>query len=93
MTKNDLIEKVYKDIKFRQIPKVAVEEMIGQAFELICKGVRKTGKFNYPGFGTFQLKNRKGRNGINPQTGESLWVNEYQSITFRPSEKLKEQLK
>lgn len=41
------------------------------------------------GFGCFRLVERKGRRGINPQTGEPIIIPGRKAITFKPSKQLK----
>ncbi len=41
------------------------------------------------GFGCFRLVTRKGRKGINPQTGEPIVIPGRKAITFKPSKYLK----
>ena len=41
------------------------------------------------GFGCFRLVKRKGRRGINPQTGEPIIIPGRKAITFKPSKYLK----
>ena len=93
MTKAELVKRVFKDTKFRGIPKVAVEEMLETAFELLSKSIQKDGKFTYPGFGSFNLRKRKARKARNPQTGELIQVSSRKTVSFKPAPQLKQSLK
>ena len=93
MTKAELIERIFKDTKPRGIPRVAVAEMVDTAFALLAKGIKQDGKFTYPGFGAFNLRKRKQRNGRNPKTGEPIVIGARRTITFRPAPKLKQSLR
>ena len=93
MTKAELIERVFKDNKLRRLPRVAVAEMIDAAFDNIGKGLRRDGKFTYPGFGAFNVRKRKARTGRNPKTGEPIEIKAQRGISFRPSPKLKSTLR
>jgi DNA-binding protein HU-beta len=42
------------------------------------------------GFGSFQVKRREGRMGINPQTGEPIKIKASRTVTFRAGKALKE---
>jgi len=42
------------------------------------------------GFGKFSVKEKKARQGRNPQTGEGLILEARQVITFKPSGKLRD---
>lgn len=93
MTKAELIERVFKDNRPRRISRVAITEMIETAFDMLAKGIKRDGKFTYPGFGAFNLRKRKARNGRNPKTGETLLIEARKTITFRPAPKLKDSLR
>lgn len=93
MTKQDLVERVYKDTKFRKIPKVAIEEMIVTAFGLFSQSICQTGKFTYPGFGSFVLRKRNPRKARNPQSGETVFVESRKTVLFRVSPEFKEKLR
>lgn len=93
MTKAEFIERVFKDNKPRKIPRVAICEMVETAFDLLAKGIKRDGKFTYPGFGAFLLRKRKARNGRNPKTGEPLVIKASQTVAFRAAPKLKSSLR
>ena len=44
------------------------------------------------GFGTFQVKGRKGRTGVNPQTGAAVEIPPSKAVKFKPATALKEEL-
>lgn len=92
MTKLELVERVFKDNKFRKIPRTAIERMMDDAFELLAKSIRKDGKFTYPGFGSFVLRKRKARRGRSPQTGEEIVIQARRTVVFKSSPRLKETL-
>ncbi|MCB0308496.1 MAG: HU family DNA-binding protein [Bdellovibrionales bacterium] len=92
MTKMELVERVFKDNKFRKIPRTAIEEILNGTFDLFVKSIQKDGKFTYPGFGSFVLKKRKARTGRNPQTGETLFIPSKKTVTFKAAPQLKETL-
>jgi DNA-binding protein HU-beta len=93
MTKAEFIERVFKDNRPRRIPRVAIIEMVESAFNLITKGVKREGKFTYPGFGAFTLRKRKARQGRNPTTGEPITIQPSLTLSFRAAPKLKESLR
>jgi integration host factor subunit alpha len=43
-------------------------------------------------FGTFTVRDKAPRRGRNPRTGESITIKKRQTISFRPSKKLREQV-
>jgi nucleoid DNA-binding protein len=93
MTKAELIERVFKDNRPRGIPRVAIIEMVDTIFDFLAKGIMHDGKFTYPGFGAFNLRKRKERQGRNPKTGEALVIQAHRTITFRPAPRLKQSLR
>ncbi len=91
MTKMDLIEAVMKGTD-GSITKKAVTELVDNVFDTVAKTIKKEKKFTYPGFGTFSLRERKARQGRNPQTGETIQIKKSKTIGFRPAKSLKETL-
>jgi len=93
MKKNDFIKEVVnnlpEDLKLSQ---KTLNELLDITFDTLADVVMKEGKFAYPGFGTFTLKVRAARDGINPKTKEKIKIKESKSISFKPATKLKEKL-
>jgi integration host factor subunit alpha len=44
------------------------------------------------GFGSFQIRRKKGRKGRNPRTGEAIYIPSRRALSFKPSRVLKEDL-
>ena len=84
MTKAELIDKVYRTLD-DEVTKRAVEEILDQSFEEIRKTVRKEKRFSYPGFGTFTVRLRKARMGVNPQTGQPIKIPASKTVGFKPA--------
>jgi len=55
----------------------------------ITKALRKGDKVTLVGFGTFDISNRKARNGRNPQTGEVIEIKAARVPKFKAGTKLK----
>ena len=89
MTKSELIEAVIKSVKDKDLSKRLTADIIGNAFSVISKSIKKDKRFSFPDFGTFTVINRKARKGRNPQTGEELKIKASKSVGFKPSPKLK----
>ena len=83
MTKSDLISAICKEHK--DLSKRAVSEVVDSCFQHLAKGIKKDKRFTYPGFGTWTLKTRKARKGINPQTGKKITIKASKTCTFKPS--------
>lgn len=50
-------------------------------------------KVQLVGFGTFEVRERKARNGRNPQTGEPIEIPESKAPAFKAGKKLKDAVK
>jgi len=89
MTKAELIDAVAKEAG---LTKKDAEAAIDAAVENMKKAIKKEGEFRYPGFGTFKIKKRKARLGVNPRTGEQIKVKASKSVGFKPAQGFKDKL-
>jgi len=89
MTKADLVADVAKKTG---LSKKAAEEAVDAAVDVLKKTVKKDGTFRYPGLGTFTLKKRKARMGINPRTGEKIKIKASKTVGFKPAQGFKDSL-
>ena len=90
ITKNDLIDAVYKstDIEKQELAKV-IDSFLLNTREALEKG----GTIELRGFGTFEPRLRKGRSvARNPRTGETLSVEAHYVAAFRAGQLLKKNL-
>ena len=89
MTKGDLIDSVAKSA---QISKRTAGEAVDATFDNIAKALKKSKRFQVPGFGTFTLRSRKARKGRNPQTGAVINIKASRTVGFKPAPVLKKGL-
>jgi len=89
MTKGELIDAVAKSAN---ISKVAAGEALDATFESIAKAIKKSKRFQVPGFGTFTVRSRKARKGRNPQTGAAINIKASRTVGFKPAPVLKKGL-
>ena len=82
MTKAELINHV-ADTKGMEATKRAVETILDLAFDEIRKSVKKDRRFSYPGFGTFTVRTRKARMGVNPQTKKPIKIPSTRTVGFK----------
>lgn len=69
--KTDLIDVIAKTAKMEKTKaKAAVETMI----DVVTKELKKGGKVQLTGFGTFATSKRKKRMGVNPKTGAKITI-------------------
>ena len=85
MTKADLIQSVAD----HGMTKKAAAEMVDALFGTIGKAIKKEGRFSYPGFGTWTVRQRKARKGRNPQTGAEIKIKASKTVGFKPAKELK----
>lgn len=89
MTKGDLIDAVAKSAK---LSKREAENAVDATFEVIARAIKKSKRFQFPGFGTFTLRSRKARKGRNPQNGAIINIKASRTVGFKPAPTLKKGL-
>lgn len=87
VTKADLVEEV---IRVTEMPRKESETVVETIFESIISALREHDKIEIRGFGSFRTRNRRGRVGRNPKTGEKVEVPAKKIPYFKPSKELKE---
>ncbi|MFB3141101.1 MAG: HU family DNA-binding protein [Candidatus Acidiferrales bacterium] len=87
MTKADLVEEVSRAIEATRKEAEAIVETV---FDGIIKAQRANDKVEVRGFGSFRTRQRRGRIGRNPKTGEKVNVPPKRIPFFKPSKELKE---
>ena len=90
MTKAELINKIAKENP--DLSKRAITDVMDTAFEQLATGIKKDKRFTFPGFGTWTVKTRKARKGVNPQTGQRITIKASKTCTFKPSVDFKKML-
>lgn len=88
MNKGQLVERLAGDLG----SKAAAERAIDAVLDAVRKGLKKDGKVQVVGFGTFEVRKRKARMGRNPQTGESIKIKASKTVAFRPGKDLKSKI-
>ncbi len=89
MTKADLIDAVHANAE--GLSKKTVGEIVDATFDALSAAI-KDGRFSYPGFGTFTVKENQARDGRNPQTGEKIRIPASKTVRFKPAPKFKDSL-
>src|ERR1700720_4043121 len=87
LTKADLIEEV---LKVTELPRKESETIVETIFDSIIEAIQKGEKIEIRGFGSFRTRQRKGRMGRNPKTGEKVEVPAKRIPFFKPSKELKD---
>lgn len=87
MNKTEMIKEIAERTELTK----ADSEKVLAAFQDIVKEKLASGdKVQLVGFGTFETVERAGREGRNPRTGESMYIEKSISPKFKPSNALKE---
>ncbi len=89
MNKAQLVEAIANESGLTKVEsKRALECMLG----IIHKRLKKKEEVRLVGFGTFSVKDRKARKGINPRTGEPIKIKARRVPHFSPGAELKKGL-
>ena len=86
-TKADLVEEVIKSTKLGRKESEMVVETV---FDSIISALQGGQKIEIRGFGSFRTRDRRGRIGRNPKTGEKVDVPKKRIPYFKPSKELKD---
>ena len=87
MTKADLVEEVARVVEVTRKDSEVIVETI---FESIVKSLRNGEKIEIRGFGSFRTRQRQGRIGRNPKSGERVEVPPKTIPFFKPSKELRD---
>ena len=87
VTKADLVEEV---IRTTELPRKDSESVVETIFESIIGALQSGDKIEIRGFGSFRTRQRRGRIGRNPKTGEKVEVPPKRIPFFKPSKELKD---
>ena len=90
MNKSDLIEMVAEKAG---ITKKDSEKAVTAILEGITDALAKGDKVQLVGFGTFEVRSRKEREGRNPSTGEAIKIAAQKVPAFKPGKSLKDTVK
>lgn len=87
MTKADLVEEVSR---ITEVKRKEAEVIVETIFDSIMHALRGKDKVEIRGFGSFRTRQRRGRTGRNPKTGEKVEVPPKTIPFFKPSKDLKD---
>ena len=89
-TKAHLIDAVHQ--RHGGITKAEAGEIVDSIFSTIKNTLVDGRTIRIKNFGTFQVIERPGRRGVNPSTGEHIFIPPHRGLRFRPAQQLKEQV-
>ena len=87
MNKAELIEAMAKANK---LSKKENEEVLNAFVDAVTKELKKGGKVQLVGFGTFEVGKRAARTGRNPQTGAEIKIKASRTPKFKAGKALKD---
>ncbi len=76
-----------------EMSKKDTEKVVSAVFESIMDGLSKGDKVQLVGFGTFEVRERKQREGRNPATGETITIPALNVPVFKAGKAFKEKVK
>jgi len=82
MTRADIVNEIHKKVGFS---KREIKTIVDSIFDIIKQTLQRKDKIVISGFGNFIIRNKKPRQGRNPQTGEDLEISARRILTFKPS--------
>ncbi len=90
MNKSELVDLVAEKT---EMSKKDSEKAVKAVLDSITDGLVKGDKVQLVGFGTFEVRSRKEREGRNPATGEKIKIEALKVPAFKPGKALKEKVK
>ena len=84
--RRDIIDDVVRETG---LSKSDVNKVLSAAFEKLVYDLSVEKSINIPGFGTFDVVNKKARRGRNPSTGEKMDIPAKKAARFKPGSVLK----
>ena len=90
MTKAELIDKVAGDAGLTKKDAAAA---VNATFDAIRDELAGGGSVTVTGFGTFDVRERKARQGVNPSTGEKIKIAASKAPGFKAGKSLKDAVK
>ena len=87
-TKADLIDAVYK--RHGALTKGEAAEIVDAIFATMKTSLGGGRSVRIRNFGVFEVTQRSGRTGVNPASGERMFIPPHTGLAFRPSRNLKD---
>ncbi len=90
MTKSELIETVSAQVK--SFSKKDVEIIVDSLFQSMSESLSRGEKVEIRGFGSFKIKERDGRQGRNPKSGENIYIEPKRVPFFKAGKEIRERI-
>jgi len=89
LTRKDLAEAISNQLGY---PQSSCADIVDSFLDAMKQALLEGETIKLVHFGTFSIRNKEPRRGRNPRTGESITIKKRQTVSFRPSKKLREQI-
>ncbi|MFA4987900.1 MAG: HU family DNA-binding protein [Candidatus Brocadiia bacterium] len=90
MNKGELVKVIADELG---VSKAAAAKYLNAVLNGVKKGLKsKEQKVQLVGFGTFVVRKRKSRKGMNPRTRQTINISASKTVGFRPGKELKAEL-
>ncbi len=87
MNKKELVDAVSEK---RNLTKKDAELLVNTVFDTMVDRMLDGEKVLISGFGTFKVNNRQERKGVSPKTKETIIIPASRTVSFKPSNRLKD---
>ena len=89
MSKKVIVEAVAREAGMTQ---AAADKVVSAVLDAIGAELAKGEKVSFPGFGTFEVRERAARTGRNPQTGEEMQIAASKAPAFKAGSAFKQKV-
>jgi integration host factor subunit alpha len=89
-TKADLIDAVYD--RHGGLTKDEAAEIVDTIFKTVKSTLAGGRPVKIKNFGTFEITSRPGRVGVNPVSGEKIFIRPHKGLSFKPARRLKDEM-
>ncbi|HBL25356.1 MAG TPA: integration host factor subunit alpha [Acidobacteria bacterium] len=86
-TKADLVDVVYD--RHGGLTKNEAAEIVDAIFQTVKVSLGSGRTVKIKNFGTFEITDRPGRVGVNPVSGEKIFIRAHKGLSFKPARRLK----
>lgn len=87
LTKADLIDAVYE--RHGGLTKNEATEIVDAIFQTVKTTLGDGRPVRIKNFGSFEVRERPGRYGVNPSSGERIFIPAHNGLNFRPARRLR----
>ena len=88
MTKADLVDAVYE--RHGGLTKDEAAEIVDTIIRTVKTSLHRGRTVRIKNFGTFEVTDRPGRVGVNPVSGERMFIRPHKGLSFKPARRLRD---